>query len=319
MKKKVFFPLKCVFSLGLLGFLFVSADMRQLGSGLLEVDLYYFSAALVVGIVAVVVSVYKWQALLAAGGINCHFWPLVRYYLIGIYFNNFLPTSLGGDAARIYLLSKKCGSHLLIALSVLLERLSGVIVLVLFLLIGVLIGPQFLEAGENFLVISLCCLVLFCSALLLFSTVRVWLQRLLPRSVGDKLALLVEGSAIDFHNRKTSWKIVCSSLLFQLLSIFIYVLVARALTIPLSFLDLLAVVPLVTLLTLLPVSLNGLGLREGGFVLLLARLQVSSTDALSLSLLFYSITVILSIAGGILFLIHKFEYSRILKFEKDHD
>ncbi len=302
MRHRAFFLLKCTLSVVLLGYLLVSADIQRLGDGLLKVDLYYFTSALIIGIAAVVVSAYKWQALLIAGGVDCQFWPLIRYYLIGIYFNNFLPTSFGGDAARIYLSSKKYGNRALIALSVLVERISGLIAMFVFLLLGVMVGPRILEPGQEKLVFLVCCSALLFTGLLSLTAVRLRLQKLLPRGLSDKLAQLTVGVYIDYRSRHTGWKVIWTSLLFQFFSILIYVLVARALNLSLSFLDLLAVVPLVTLLTLLPLSLNGLGLREGGFVFLLARLHVSNTEALSLSLLFYTIPVILSVVGGGLFL-----------------
>lgn len=304
-KGKTAFVLKLLLSAGLLTYLITTANLPDLLAVMRRIHPGYYLLALATGWTAVVLSAFKWQVLLASERLQCRLPELVRYYLVGIYFNNFLPTSFGGDAARVYLLSRKYGQHTTPLLSVLAERISGLIGLFLFLFLGTLFGPRILDRQGFFaiLLLGFVSLVFLCCGF--HSRPRASLAKLVPAAVGERLKTLSEGLTLIFRKGGVQWSVTWTSVMFQILNVLIYVLVARSLFIPLSFLQMLAVVPLVTLLTMLPVSLNGLGIREGGFVLLLSEFQVPQAEALSLSFVFYSITLLLSMTGAICLLLSK--------------
>jgi uncharacterized membrane protein YbhN (UPF0104 family) len=101
---------------------------------------------------------------------------------------------------------------------------------------------------------------------------------------------------------QTVWTVVWVSLVFQMLTILIYFLGAQAFELEITFQSLMAVVPLVTLATLLPLSLNGIGIREGGFVILFDVLGYSAESALILSISIYILTLVLSLVGAVIFM-----------------
>lgn len=309
MISKTFFVCKIAFSTGLLGLLLFSTDLKLLSNVLLEVDLRYFAILLTISIVSMIVSAYKWQSLLVADGIDRGLWILVRYYLIGIYFNNFLPTSIGGDAMRAWLVSARYGRGLLAITSVFAERLSGLVALLLVAgtlsLEGNLFPMQrWLGAGLLFAVLALAVLVK-----------GIWWKPLLapfPDNFRTKIENFFATLSKYRTDRRVMFTMGWTSLIYPFLVGLVYYYAGRAFSVYIPFFDLVVISSLVTLLTLVPVSLNGLGLREGGFVYFLGLQGVPQAQALSLSMLVFGSTLLLSAVGGILLLFERSRGSEIV-------
>lgn len=302
MISKTFFICKIAFSAGFLGLLLFSTDLRLLSNVLLEVDFRHFAIVLTISIVSMIVSAYKWQSLLVADSIDCGLWTLVRYYLIGIYFNNFLPTSIGGDAMRAWLVSARYGQGLSAITSVLAERFSGLVALLLVAgtlsLEGNLFPMQrWLGAGLLFAVLALAVLVK-----------GIWWKPLLapfPDNFRTKIENFFATLSKYRTDRRVMFTMGWTSLIYPFLVGIVYYYAGRAFSVYIPFFDLVVISSLVTLLTLVPVSLNGLGLREGGFVYLLGLQGVPQAQALSLPLLVFGLTLLLSLVGGVFLLFER--------------
>ncbi|MCK4828596.1 flippase-like domain-containing protein, partial [bacterium] len=132
MKKNILIVVKLAISAGLLFYLFSIVDVPAMGKALSNATIPYIVLTLLIMVLSVVLSCYKWQALLKIDQIKSSLAELIHYYLIGIYFNNFLPTSIGGDAVRVYMLSKRKGYTAAALTSVYVERVSGLVALILF-------------------------------------------------------------------------------------------------------------------------------------------------------------------------------------------
>jgi uncharacterized membrane protein YbhN (UPF0104 family) len=98
------------------------------------------------------------------------------------------------------------------------------------------------------------------------------------------------------------FKVLNLSFLVQLLNILIYYLVAQSLGLKISFLFLTLFIPIIILIAMLPISFQGLGLREGTTIFLLGKLGISATSAFSLSLICFAVGVLTSLGGGIIFI-----------------
>lgn len=269
-----------------------------------SINEYMFMSFFVI-LLGFLLSCYKWWMLLRSDNVLCPFWLLTRYYLIGIYSNNFLPTAIGGDAFRIYLVSKYCGDSNVGVGSVVAERFSGVLALMLLGLVGTFLVPS-VSAGKGMFLFAG---VLGGTALFLLIIGSVWFQNLAGRLLTDvcfgKAREVAGGIKKNFNSPATLWTMTWTSIAFQSLMVLAYFLAAKALSMQVSLMVMLAVVPLVTLLTLLPVSLNGLGLREGGFVFFLGQLGIPQAQALALSLLVFGLTLLFSLAGGVCLLFER--------------
>jgi len=297
LRRKIF--LKAVFSLTFLVYLLASVELPDLVALVRQGKIGFFVATLATGVAAVALSAYKWKVLLAYEGLSCPWGELFRLYLIGIYFNNFLPTSIGGDAARIYLLSRKHGQPKQVIISVFTERVTGLIALVSFLILGLVVEGEILDAPTKLWLWGGSLFFLLCLFGLFVGKNKLPLQKCLPKNWRDWLV----GMANDGRRWGgiTDRSVAGMSLLFQFLSIFIYFLLSCSLSLSIPFSALILIVPLVALVTLLPISLNGLGLREGSWVFFLSLFHVSGSEALALSLLYFIVILLLSLCGGLLY------------------
>lgn len=305
--------IKVIFSLGLLIYLIYLANPQKILEIISRIwtggHIIYFLLAIQTFIIALIIYAWRWQVLLRGYQLNISIIQLFNFYLIGLFFNNFLPTGIGGDIIRIYSLIQKAGERTIGFASVMTERLLGIASTLVITLISLiwLLGSF---STNRILYINI---FLLCIILLFFYLV---LNRKYPDSFaekGKKIKLFKLGERIDklfeairfFQNKKIVYvKVILISLLAQALIILMHYFLVLALSLDISLLYLILVVPLTFLLTMLP-SINGLGVRDGGFVFLLSREGISTAGALSLSFMAIIIPMLVSCAGAILFVMQK--------------
>jgi uncharacterized membrane protein YbhN (UPF0104 family) len=247
---------------------------------------------------AQVTSAFRWRLLARPLGLRQPLVHFAAFYFIGMFFNLLLPTSVGGDVVRAWYLDGGSGRRLLALLSVLVDRLSGLLVLLCLACAGVLLCPialprwmpwsVWLTAGCGFagLVAAALCARWtdrLAGVRALFEAMEHYLYR--PR-------LLVQATAL--------------SVVVQGANIVLVWLVGLSIQAPVPASFYWIAVPMVTLLTLLPVSLNGMGVREGGMILFLSPLGVSEATALSLAFLWFTVFTSVSAAGAVVYLFGSF-------------
>jgi uncharacterized protein (TIRG00374 family) len=267
------------------------------------------SLAILVFIAAQVVFSFRWQILVSGYGLKIPTRKLFNFYLIGLFFNNFLPTGIGGDVFRIYNLIKESGERTFSFASVMVERLMGISSTLFLTLVAILgLYRQFEIWIVLYTAIAILSgIVLF--FLLVFNDRFVeWFARIVEplkfMRLGERALKFINALRVFRENKKIYLKVMFVSVCAQIMIIFMIYLVAQALVIDVSFWYLLFVVPLTFLLTMFP-SINGIGFREGGYVILLGKLGVTKAAALSLSLLTVIIPMFVSILGGLLFIFQK--------------
>jgi len=300
--KNLKLALKVLISLGLLAYLLSTVDSAVLVRLILQARFLPLLSALLLMLAGVVLSARKWQALLRVDNVDVGITELTRYYLVGIYFNNFLPTSIGGDAVRGFLVSRSQRQRMAVLTSILAERFSGVLALLVIALVGIRYSPL-LQATEWAGWISIVLLLgLIGLVLVLSARFTGFLLGFLPNRLADYFQHALSKIRAYTRSYRTIWTVVWVSLAFQGLTILVYDLGAQAFGMEVTLLNLMAMVPLVTLATLLPLSLNGIGIREGGFMILFDALGYSAESGLLLSISIYVLTLILSLAGAVIFL-----------------
>jgi glycosyltransferase 2 family protein len=305
--------LKIVFSLGLLAYLINMADPEKIFAIISRIwtggRLIYVILAILTFSIAILVYAYRWQVLLKGYNIHVGVFKLFKFYLIGLFFNNFLPTGIGGDITRIYNLIQEAGDRTIGFASVMTERLLGItstLILTLFSLTW-LLGSFSTNRILYINVILLIFILLFFYLVFNRKYPESWAEKI------KKIQLFKFGERIDklfeairyFHDKKIVYvKVISISLFAQALVIMMHYFCILALDLDVSVLYLFLVVPVTFLLTMLP-SINGLGVRDGGFVFLLGKKGISTAAALSLSFLAIIVPMIVSIAGAILFAMQK--------------
>lgn len=287
--------IRLAIGLGLLGLLLSRIDLSQRTIRLGPEVATGIAATIVLLVLAQAVSALRWRAIL---GEESPAWGyLFRLYLIGNFFSLFLPTSVGGDAVRAVAASRALPRSTPAVTSVLVDRLVGVLALGAYLVLGVFLAPSVAAragaAAEWRTPGPLLSVVGAVAAVVALLAVG-WLWR--REAVRRRLA--PAGALVQRLARSPSAlaHVLGLSLVVQGLYIVAWGLLASALGLALPAVLFLAAVPVVSLLAMLPVSLSGIGIREGAWVLLLAPFGVASADALAFSLVFF---VSFAAVGGI--------------------
>lgn len=300
--------LKVALSLGLMAFLFTRIPLDTLGATLRHADRRLLVAAVLLLFGSNLLASYQWERLLAAVEIRIPFWKVVSYYHVGLFFNNFLPAGIGMDVARVLDASRYGQTRATAVSTVIMDRLIGTVALAGLALVTTL------PAIDRFhLTIIYLALVGFFAA----SVLCLWLafhpgllptlEKLLARVGLSGLEPHLADLALRFQHFRGKRPLLAGLLLVavvvQVARVAVHVLVARALGIgtPLTYFFLF--VPLLAVIVSLPISLNGIGVREGAGIVLFALVGVDRTRAFSLQFTTYLVGVAVSLLGGLIFLL----------------
>ena len=253
--------------------------------------------------VAQIFSALRWRFLLGDDD-ALPFAYLVRVYLVGFFFGLFLPTSVGGDAVRAAAVAKGARRPGWVVSSVVLERAFGLAAMMALLVFGGVLVPQVLLTSLRQtafdLNLTLPLVALAGAGALLFGGLAFWL---IQKSARVK-AVLRDGLALWLSWRERPRDFAAAfltSFMVQGAYLLAWYQLAVALRLPVPAASFFVLVPFTSIAAMLPVTISGLGLREGAWVLLLAAYGVSSADAVAYSLLYFAAFVVVGLFGGLIF------------------
>lgn len=257
---------------------------------------------------SIVLSAYKWQVLLRARGWKISLSTLSRVYFVGIFMNNFLPSSIGGDMMRIYQVGDKINNTSEAAASVILERLLATVGLALLAVVALVPNSGRLGAQASLVleVLAVCLVITFVVARpsVLRPLKRIewaWWQKIVVML--QKINLVIQSYR---EQPRAILAVVLYSMLFQLTIVIINYFLLQAMGITAIHLWHCAiVVPIISAVSMIPVSINGLGIREASYVILFQPLGLTATQAVTLSLLFFLVVTLVSLIGGVFFVLDK--------------
>ena len=262
----------------------------------------YLLLALLTTLGGIVLSAWRWQRVLAVFDASTRLPNLVSHYLAGQFVGNFLPSTIGGDVLRVSRLTNSStvpGTS--VFASVVIERLTGWIVLPLLTLAGLLLSPSLLRLGmasRLALALSLGTLVLL-GAIVYAAGSRRMAGRFAANEGWTRFIGAVHLGIDSLRRRpQAAAGIVAVATIYQLSPILVAWFATRALGLNLPMVALLAFTPVVAIAQVLPLSLNGLGLREGALVLFLGPLGVSAGQAVAVGLIIYAATLAVSLLGA---------------------
>mgnify|MGYP001589422881 FL=1 len=294
--------LRILATLTLMVFVLQQVEWASLVQRLKSLEWQWFAAAQAVAIAIQIVAGVRWSSLARPIGFlhstNFFIWRFFE----GVFFNLCLPSSIGGDVVKAYRLSNTNRGRLLAGCTILADRLAGVSAL------GVLAGSAILSLNLNLSPASTIAVaaILFASVLLGFRLtignldhflnllpathkIRQFLAQLLPYQMRPSLM-----------GRAVAW-----SLIVQIGASVSVALMARGIGVTLGLGIWFSVVPLIALAIVLPISINGVGIREGGMALLLSRWGVAGEQAVAIGLLWFLTTIGTGLIGGLLFLLDR--------------
>ena len=261
-------------------------------------------AAFLLYVASMVLVAYRWQLLLRACGVRIGLWPLTRAYLIGFFFNNFLPSSVGGDVARIVQLASRGTPVPVSFASVFVERLLGFLAMAalsvgsLVFLWDVFHQPVVLAIvfglGAAFLAVAWAC---FDARGARFA--RAVCVRLHWKGIGAKMQQAYDAVHAYRGHHGTLWAVFVISLAYQLvLGVFTY-MVTTAAGLPAGFLLVFALMQVTSMAGIIPVTLETAGMREGIYMLVLGSLGISKSATLGAMLLVRLLSIAGSALGGL--------------------
>jgi len=309
-RKILLYFLRIAISLGLVIYLIYITDIPHIISILKNIDPAGIVLAIISFIVSVILLALRWHLLTRSYGMIVKIMPLFIYYFIGLFFNNFLPTSIGGDLSRAYYLARQSGDHSASIGTVFLERLVGLLATLSFAVLSFFWLMKYFHTNRIFYITLVVILVisLFLAAVMsrrLYRRFNGLLSLLTFYNIGDKIKKVFD--TLHFYRNK-KW-ILLGTYLYSLLAQFVLIIMnyilARSLGLyEISFGYLILVVPITFVIGLLP-SINGIGVRDTGYLLLLTRLGLTPAQVLSLSFTVTIIPIFLSLFGGFFFLLYR--------------
>ncbi|HYB72470.1 MAG TPA: lysylphosphatidylglycerol synthase transmembrane domain-containing protein [Candidatus Sulfotelmatobacter sp.] len=301
--------LKAGVSVALLALLFSRVDRAQLAAALRGASLPLILLCLPLYAVGQTLSTWRWQILLGAEGIRVPLRRLLALYLEGMFFNLCLPTAVGGDVVRGYRIWHLSRAGEGAVASILVERVTGFVAMIGIAVVATAAAFRSGTLGDPRigLFVAAVAAALAAAVVLISSPWALGLaERLAGRRAAGGIFQAVRrfGEAVQRYrgHRAAVGAALGISLAFQMLLIFLVFLVAVALHLPVTFGQFLIFIPILNVLSMLPISLGGLGVREGGAVILLGKVGVDPAGALTLSLLWFAIVAVASLPGGIIFL-----------------
>jgi glycosyltransferase 2 family protein len=296
-----------------LGFLLWKSDVGELWDTLRTAKIGYLFAALGAIFVGLFVSAFRWKAYLEALELRLSYGTLFRLYFVGTFFNAFLPTGIGGDAYKAVRLGKDAKDSLAPAFaSVFLDRFAGIIGMAG---IGLVSSAYLIAASEKDqdggFNVPLIALVLSL-AIIAAAIVLLWGgERLLGKGrfvkhegIGGRVRRAVRQVHAAGRHPEAAARGYFFGVVFQALVFTYHLMLARALGITgVPLMTFASIVVLSSLATMIPLSINGLGFREGAYIWALGRYGVTHDQALAFALLVLALLLLSSLAGGIVYVL----------------
>jgi uncharacterized membrane protein YbhN (UPF0104 family) len=245
-------------------------------------------------------SAWRWQRVLGVLDVRSRLSTLFSHYLAGQFVGNFLPSTIGGDVLRVSRLSATAPGAASFA-SVILERLTGWIVLPVLTLVGLALHPSLLELGlasRLALALSIGTLTLLAVLLIVAGSPRLAGRFAATEGRTRFIGAVHLGVQRLRRHPGAAAGVLGVATVYQLSTVTAVYLATRALGLDLPLAAVLAFAPVVAIAQVLPVSLNGLGVREGAFVVFLGPLGVAAGQAIAVGLLVYAMTLAVSLLGA---------------------
>jgi uncharacterized protein (TIRG00374 family) len=308
-RKLLVFLAKLIVSAVLIGFLLSRLSLAEVRQAMGSPRWWLLLASLAVYGLSAFGGALKWSWILKTAGISVPRREIQRLYFIGLFFNNFLPANIGGDAYKIVDLGRQEHRPHGVFCATLLDRLIGLgalTFLAVLVLTGVSVAGIPLPSSALLLIPVLVVLVMVL-AFLLSRRIGSQLPGLFRALKMEKLAGHLEKITTEFglYRPRVRWLngIFLFSMGVQLLRFTTHLLVALGLGFSLSVeqaLQLLVLIPMVAISLTLPVTINGIGLRESVSASLLTWAGLTAGQAVAMEVAAYLVQVVFSLQGGIL-------------------
>jgi uncharacterized protein (TIRG00374 family) len=313
MKKVLVTLLQIAVTVGLLWWVFHDPERRREMAGAVKLaDWRWLVVGVAVFFCCTVVATARWKILLAVQGIRMTWLRTWQLFMIGMFFNLFMLGSTGGDVVKMFLAMREARENKAAALlSVFMDRVIGMLALIFLSVAFLYFRYDLLNHTEGSSTLLTLLLWLLAAALVVIVGMFVvsglgWVHYL-PQWTPLRGRIVEISAACHLYAkgwRRTIWALLISFPLFGMFFTTFYC-AARAFTDQLGVVDIFSVMPIVAVITAIPISVSGIGVRESLFVSLLAPFGVSAAAATLISVTGFLINTLGSLAGGVVFLFYR--------------
>jgi len=308
--------IKIPVSIILIGWIVYKVDIAKVWEIVQRAKGWWLLAALLLHIFGYWVRGERWKALLKAQVVDVPLSLTIKSYLVGTFFKQFLPTIVGGDVVRGMDTAKPCGSLTKSLTIILFERFTGILVLLMLVSTGIALQIGRFKEVSYWPVFVLGFLVVGMVIFLWKEGIDLaFLEHKIPFRIG-KAIVHKSSTVLDIlvQFRSHPWplvKVILLGLALQLLFILHYYLLSIAFSLDLPFSFFMVVIPVIFLLSMLPVSINGIGVRENLFVYFFAKVSVSPEKSLAIAWMAFVMILSYALIGGLIYMLRKGEKEAI--------
>lgn len=277
--------LRLAVSAALIAWILSRTPFREVAAAFRSADPRWVLAALVLNPLGYFASVRRWRLLIRSQGGDATLPFLVRSFLVGVFFNNFLPSTIGGDTVRVLDTTRAGVGRARAVAIVFVDRFVGLLALMLFAVLGVLASGKVTER-----VPALYAWVTGGAAALALIAGLVFV---LPRIVVTRFSF---HWPVGVLARAFGW-----SLLLQTLVVLNGYFLSRALHVPIPLASFFLIVPLALFVMMLPVSINAIGVRENVWAFFFAAFGVPAALGVAVAWLDYGLVLLQALVGGMVY------------------
>jgi len=306
MKKKMLsYALRAFVSIALIIILlYIMRDKYpQILRAIKNANLLLMVAAILAFVVAILTASLRLKLIVEAQeDIPLTFKEAVSLTFIGYFFNNFLPTSIGGDLVKAYYLSTKTSDKAGSFASIFIDRFLGLVTMIFMAFIALFFaGNNIVDRTAQKMIYAITVIAVIG---IIFITNKAFAKKFSVflyffRPIEEQLKKAYRGINKYRHHKMLMVKSVIISLISQLLFFVTIGVLALSIGSRIPAMDILLRMPIISMMSLLP-SINGLGLREGSTVLLFGPL-IGKGNAFAVSILWLFVLLVISVAGGIIY------------------
>jgi uncharacterized membrane protein YbhN (UPF0104 family) len=303
MRQIIFVILKIAISAGLLYLALAGVNFPAIQARLGQINLLWIGAAIAATLAQVGVAALRWREIANACDAHLSVHSALRFNLIGAFFNQTLPSTIGGDGARLWLLQRHGASWQAATYSVLVDRAVGLIVLAVIVVVSLPWSLAMIGNAHGRLALAGLDLAALAGSVAFLVYGRLtwqWIQDIWPARHLHGCAKLADRVMFDRH---IGPRILLLSVLNHMLSVVVAFCVGLAIAAPVSLTQMLLLIPPISLITLIPISIAGWGVREQSMQVAFSYAGLSAADGVTISLLFGAVYFIVGAAGGLAWLL----------------
>ncbi len=309
---KFFFVIKLFISALLLYYIVRDVNFAEIFNSIEHSNFPILLLAFSLHGVGLYISAVRWKILLKTQNVETNVWFLFKSYLVATFFNHFLPSTVGGDSVRAYD-SYRLGEDKANAFAVVVvDRFMGLLTLLIFVIFSMYFSRHItknipdLNLWVGLMIIGFLGIIwfVFSPDIKLFEKIKNSNNKVISK-VGSLLYKLANAFWQFSKHRSTLIEALFLSILLQANVVTYYYLISVGLDLPIDYLDFYLIVPLTIFIMMLPISVNGIGLRENAFYFFFTFYGIAKSQAIAFAWIEFAMLLVLGIIGGITYALRK--------------